>query len=635
MGTLCSEGSTEYVRFYLSYDEGTTWTDLGLEQFQVHDIPTRFTNGQRLEFAVGKTIETKVAVCLSEKPFALVRAILSWNQPPPSNSPNWVPPWGNVRNAHIQLPMRRLNLGAVLEFTKLEFPKPLLPYLDLEADIAIANAKTLSAAQLSTEYRGKEVPPHRFAMSEAKAILAGKAGSFVLAPSLEGAILGKLPFDLSDVFNPLGDLKFNTQYEELQCVGYDPVKDELTAVLRVKLPNGYSGRPCSPGSLEWVAFYADLDRNGSFETHLGTSTVRVHDFQSIPSGGLAYAVVLPARLLRLRQDCHKGPKLIPIRAVLSWNHDPTPDGPNAIPHWGNREDTLIQIPKGRPFVHDREPFLFTVSTVSTDLINNATGKAVGDRPFGGYLTFGGVVSNAVPLMKYRLQVKPAGASDTSYVPLTTAVQLSVAEFGPGGFTITHPTLTNVGPASEGYFKWEEYGNRFVDGHLIGLWPTGALEHGKRYDVCLFLSTDGNPAHDIASNVVTVLIDNKEPDAQLSLTLAPGTECLHVDIGGSITGSFTATDEHFSEYVFTLEPSHAAHGAHPIPSAGYSIYHSVSPSPDIQTGIADPGVSQGFTLNTTGMSPCGYALILDVYDRTIVNGGTTVNKARASAGFCLE
>ena len=65
------------------------------------------------------------------------------------------------------------------------------------------------------------------------------------------------------------------------------------------------------------------------------------------------------------------------------------------------------------------------------------------------------------------------------------------------------------------------------------------------------------------------------------------------------------------------------------------YRSVSPALDIQTGILDPGIAQAFTLNTTGMSPCGYALILDVYDRTIVNGGSTVNWSRASAGFCLE
>jgi hypothetical protein len=175
---------------------------------------------------------------------------------------------------------------------------------------------------------------------------------------------------------------------------------------------------------------------------------------------------------------------------------------------------------------------------------------------------------------------------------------------------------------------EEYGNRFVDEHLIGRWQTGAAEHGRRYDVCLFLSVDGNPAHDIASNVVTVLIDNVAPDARLSLTLAPGTECLHVTPGGTITGTFTAQDEHFAHYRFSLEPSGAAGGARPDPYAGWSIQSAVGPSPGVQTGILDPGVNRAFTLNTTGMRPCGYALILDVYDRSIVDGGSHSNWSRA-------
>lgn len=32
-GGLCTNGSQEYVRFYASYDRGTTWTDLGLTSF--------------------------------------------------------------------------------------------------------------------------------------------------------------------------------------------------------------------------------------------------------------------------------------------------------------------------------------------------------------------------------------------------------------------------------------------------------------------------------------------------------------------------------------------------------------------------------------------------------------------------
>ena len=38
-GNLCSPGSHEHVRFYVSYDEGVSWTDAGLASVSVHDIP--------------------------------------------------------------------------------------------------------------------------------------------------------------------------------------------------------------------------------------------------------------------------------------------------------------------------------------------------------------------------------------------------------------------------------------------------------------------------------------------------------------------------------------------------------------------------------------------------------------------
>jgi len=38
-GDTCGPGSREWVRFYLSYDEGATWLDVGLSSFTAHDIP--------------------------------------------------------------------------------------------------------------------------------------------------------------------------------------------------------------------------------------------------------------------------------------------------------------------------------------------------------------------------------------------------------------------------------------------------------------------------------------------------------------------------------------------------------------------------------------------------------------------
>jgi hypothetical protein len=41
------------------------------------------------------------------------------------------------------------------------------------------------------------------------------------------------------------------------------------------------------------------------------------------------------------------------------------------------------------------------------------------------------------------------------------------------------------------------------------------------------------------------------------------------------------------------------------------------------------------MNTAGMDPCGYALTLQVWDRTNVNSGQGNNYNEASVGFCIQ
>lgn len=49
---VCGPGSPEYVRFYLSFDNGVTWVDQGLTSFQAFDIAEGTEGGKRLEYAV-------------------------------------------------------------------------------------------------------------------------------------------------------------------------------------------------------------------------------------------------------------------------------------------------------------------------------------------------------------------------------------------------------------------------------------------------------------------------------------------------------------------------------------------------------------------------------------------------------
>lgn len=89
--------SREYVRFYLSFDRGATWHSEGLTAFNVSDEP-----GSRLHIRlVTKRVEFSERLKSSPNP-PIVRAILSWNSPPPPDAPDWTPLWGNVLDTQIQ-----------------------------------------------------------------------------------------------------------------------------------------------------------------------------------------------------------------------------------------------------------------------------------------------------------------------------------------------------------------------------------------------------------------------------------------------------------------------------------------------------------------------------------------------------
>ena len=88
---LRSMGSLEYVRFYVSYDDGAWWIDQGVRVAHVFD-----TAGPKpLGCAVTQPVRLREAGG-GARGGVRVRAILSWNRVPPAEAPCWLPVWGNV-----------------------------------------------------------------------------------------------------------------------------------------------------------------------------------------------------------------------------------------------------------------------------------------------------------------------------------------------------------------------------------------------------------------------------------------------------------------------------------------------------------------------------------------------------------
>ena len=633
-GGLCSSGSDEYVRFYLSYDNGATWQDQGIRAVNVFDV----TGPKPLEYAVSLNISPSEEFCFIQN-LPLVRAILSWDFPPPALSPNWTPVWGDVKDVQIQIDgFEFILLEALLADAKLKLPKEFALAVDIAQPIHVAEPKTLSPIDLHEMYKGKNVPLHRYLATSLAAAVGPTANtakaslSYAVAAKQVPSFAGIADINLTNLVEAWLNTQGNTTYEELDCVGLDINASQLAGVLRVKQSSGFSGGPCTAGSTEFVAFWVDW--GAGFE-YAGVTSVGVHDFSQIPSAGLEYNVFLPVDLLTHAQPCWDGPKFATVRAVLSWNTPPSTTNPYAPVVWGNSRQGTILIPSGQIIGNGQQvPVLSAVGDIDVSLIGGdgritnanaiTTGAHFSDAPFGGQITLAGAISNPAPGLKYRVMKAPHGTSNFNPVvnePLGLTLGINTFSGGLWG----HSEQTFHADA-QGYYPYQDYSpDHFVDDQLLGVWYTSVADSGNAYDLRVDLSIDGNPAHDLQSDVVTVLVNNETPGAVLTPSFG---ECGKLAPGDTFTGVFTATATDFGSFGFTILPPGPANGVLPAPPSGVSLFLGGS--------IADPGVtSQAFTLDTTGMDPCGYSLTLGVWDRTNVNSGQTNNYNQSSIGFCLQ
>ena len=152
-------------------------------------------------------------------------------------------------------------------------------------------------------------------------------------------------------FQPVFPLNNDTTYEELTCIGFNPDRNRLEAVIQVKQPVGYSGGDCTTGSFEYIRFFVDY---GTGFEDAGVAAINVHDIPNQPDCAkdaekpLSYSASV--QLTPPAKNCHT-PVLPLVRAILSWNSVPPPD-PNWPPVWGNHLDRHIQLKPSLPIFKD-------------------------------------------------------------------------------------------------------------------------------------------------------------------------------------------------------------------------------------------------------------------------------------------
>ncbi len=615
-GNICSDGTPEYVRFYLSYDDGATWEDQGLTSFRAYDIPDVGSQSvPRLEYDVTLDVNPNKKFCTGDN-LILARAILSWNNQPPPDTPDHIPVWGNVHDTHIQVdPLYFIILDEAFQTVGLDVPDQLATVLDLSQEIKAAEPTELSAKDLQKMYQGK-VEPRRFALTEMQQLLDNpEAAALLAAPGSEG-VLQELDIDIDDLVAVLSPGDGNTSFEELECVGLNPNRDTLVGVIRVKKPAGYSGGPCTTGSKEYVTFWADFNNNGTFETCLGTAEVNVYDFNDIPDEGLEYAVSLPVDLTHQRRPCEDGPRLVPIRAIMSWQIQPPCFNPNYVPVWGNREETVIHISPG-PYIPPGtvDPKISILGGIPVSMIHDITGLTTPNAIFALNGLTADSLSRPCPFGKRAVVQGPQfpGYKYRVRVRRTTV---------PGWTTITTPLkVTNSNGDVNDHFPVGDFFaflpfNQNISNILAWWDTTGDDRWIVRLEVFSFANVfQGADAHRIQ-------LDNTSPDAGVEITSGAGN-CGKFVVGDVLSGDFFARDQYFGHYSLRIKPNiNTPPIGVPNPSSG-----------NTQTAPA-PGDS--WTLGTTDMLPCGYIIEVSVRDRSILNSVHGSHHWRGdSAGFCLE
>ena len=423
-GNLCTNGSFEYVRFYLDYEDGNGWQDMGYTGFNVHDIPTGKDcdgkNEKPIDYVVRLKINPKRYFCTKEN-LPKVRAILSWNSIPTPNDPNQnvgTYTWGDVKDEYIQI--------SPFKFIFPDFPKLDIGFL-LEKAISNPSISLNQIAQkeitpspssfkeLAINYKKNKVEPHRFGFSLLQKAI--QTNDLKLKQNIADIFEAqKYPF-LDSLFN-FHKMKCNTDYEELYCVGADYHQEALVGTFKIKKSSGYSGGLCKKGSKEYVSFYIQEENSCDWK-HAGTSFVEVHDLNSIPSNGLSYAVTLPYNFSKLKKKC-TDPQVLKVRAVLSWNTPPTSMN---CSHYGNVVESYIQI---SPTTYSGVgPHMKIVGGIYTSQINALTGLTIpgayfaqgvhpvkDDCPFGGLITIQG---DTFPGQKYKVKVTNLVSGISYYV----------------------------------------------------------------------------------------------------------------------------------------------------------------------------------------------------------------------------
>ncbi len=623
-GNLCSKGSMEYVRFFVDFKDGAGFQDMGYTSFKVADISNNPPGPQHpLSYLAFLFIDDRKHRKFLECDKAVIptlRTVLSWNSISSAN-PFQNPHFGNHIDADIQLARKsRIWWKDIVEIAGI---KNFAGLIEPEFELSLKEPATVKAEEIYKLNTAAEVSSHRTFYAAIGAKLNSTIDFSKAASTFNIGSLADFNIDINkfyDFFNAAGE-KADVSFEELTCVGLNTLTDRLGAVIHIKRPTGFNGNLCTRGSREHVAFWADWNNNGIFEQYLGTVSLNVHDISNIPREGLFYTVQLPLNTRDRLRLCSQ-PNIIRIRAVLSWESLPSTTNPNALNHWGNYKDALVQVrPAFRPGsgIHSAIYYVGNVDRSSIDPIshlhNAGAASIYNNRPWGGNISFHGLIdrNGFGGIIKYRFLVKKQTDPDSAYQPASTAETFSLDDI----FTVA-PPFDDPQTDADGWFIYKQNPNigLYNINNYLASWNATTKADGA-YTI-RFVHTD-EFMNEVIADQFTIMVCNTgmevSPTAnitvdftkQLDLVIDGGDCHSYTPNAPSINGHLRAVHPYFAWWELELQPTSHTNGATPVP---ISRTHAA---------IGDNGDANAtWSLDTTPLDPCGYTVSLSARSRVILN-----------------
>ena len=613
-GRLCDGGSKEYVAFYIDYGAG--FVSVGaVAEVNVHDM--LFVNGGHLFYAVCNPFIPEEYLKCDTPQVVKVRAILSWDAVPTGY--NYVPVWGNVVDEWVQIRPKKIVPGPIFELIKPLPEAGIMPLGSIPPEKFMImgdkkEIKKLIDKSIEAEEKLKEegkVEEERFefkklimqnpnyfgSITESKDKNEIMKAVYKLPPETVEALLPKLAID-PDMLVPVKPILYNTTYEELKCVGLYPEDDLLEAVIEVKLPYGFNGNLCDLGSKQYVSFYIDWGDSTGYQ-HVATSTVSAHDIPDVNDKHLFYAVKARIPNIESKLEACKinnivNENIVKVKAILSWNEDPTPFGHTHTPTWGNVLTRNIQIrPKDEVKCDIRIVNGVVVDQISQSgseeglAVKEGSASPIYDRPFGGIIACKGNV-NIVDAKHYRfLYSEDDGAS---WIPIKdkryTANPL---------WLLGLPSISRT-PDPDGWFDIGTYisDKGYYEDTALVYWSS----YGKDDKCKLKLEVAKADKTLLCEEEVSVMLDNSElellpfggsplPTSGVTVKDSSGNykKC-DTFIGSediNIFGNFK--DDYFSDFRLKVFGGNIAASGHPIGSGSYD--------PGILGIINDKGIVGAF------------------------------------------